>query len=204
MVQVGAIGRDCAAVPTTWPPNLKSRVRQSGTKVDKYLVALGWFVTFFAVVENGVHRTLWKFVGVDPTMAACIFFGARIDGAISYLKRIADATDWPKGRRELLDHIASQFGEITQLRNDLLRYGVTGESADALVITNEKFAHVKSRIRTTKISTAILNDATVDLLFSLFQLSEVAGEHASRRHLRRGSASPRCLCEPAQVARPPD
>jgi hypothetical protein len=146
-------------------------------KAGKYLRALGWFVTFFAVIENSVHKTLWKFVGVNPTIAACIFSGTRIDGAISYLKRIAEATNWPKDHKTLLDHIALQLGEITQLRNDLLHYGTTGETPDALFVTNEKFAHIKSRIRETKISTAILTDVTSDLLAILFQLAELAGEH---------------------------
>jgi hypothetical protein len=163
-------------------PKPKKPTKAERAEGKKYLRALGWFVTFFAVVENQVHKTLWKFVGVNQTIAACVFSGTRIDGAISYLKRIAEATNWSKDRKALLDHLALQLGEITQLRNDLLHYGTTGETANALVVSNEKFAHIKSRIRETKISTSILDDVTYDLMAILFQLGELAGEHDWHKH----------------------
>jgi hypothetical protein len=79
----------------------------------------------FSVVEKVVHQSLSHFAGVTPVIAACIFSGTRIDGAIGYLKRIAEATDWPDDHKNLLNHLALQLGEITQLRNDLLHYGAT-------------------------------------------------------------------------------
>jgi hypothetical protein len=44
----------------------KKPIKADRVKGEKYLRALGWFVTLFAIVENAVHRTLWKFVGVTP------------------------------------------------------------------------------------------------------------------------------------------
>jgi hypothetical protein len=141
---------------------------------DKYLRAVGWFVTMFAVVEKTAYGTLQHFTGTSPKIAACIFSGTRIDAAMSYLKRIAEATDWPDGKVKLLDHIKLQLGEITQLRNDLLHYGITGDTADTLFVTNEHLAHIKSRIRATRISAKILADASADLVAVMFFLSEIA------------------------------
>ncbi len=141
---------------------------------DKYLRAVGWFVTIFAVVERVSYETLQHFSGTSPTIAACLFSGTRIDAAMNYLKRIAEATDWLDGKTKLFEHIKSQLGEITQLRNDLLHYGAKGETPDTLIISNEHSAHIKSRIRETKISAKILDDAATDLLAIMFFLHELS------------------------------
>jgi hypothetical protein len=155
----------------------KKSKKLSQAQVRKYLKEVGWFVTMFAIVEHNVHETLRHYVGISPVMAACIFSGTRMDGAISYLKRIAEATNWPAQKKNTLNHISSQLGEITQLRNDLLHYGVSNDHPDAaLVITNKKYAHVESRIRTTRISTEILKDAIFDLMIILVGLSVLTDE----------------------------
>jgi hypothetical protein len=143
-------------------------------KGDKYLRAVGWFVTIFAVIEKVSFETLTHFTGTSPTIAACIFSGTRITDAMSYLKRISEATNWSEGKIQLLDHIKRQLGEITQLRNDLLHYGTTGQTADTLLVTNAHLAHISSRIRETKISTDILTKASTDLMAIMFFLHELA------------------------------
>jgi hypothetical protein len=73
-----------------------------------------------------------------------------------------------------------QLGELTQTRNDLLHYGVTGDGADALVISNSISAHIKERIRTTNISSEILEKMSFDLFTIFFQLRAVM-EHVPGR-----------------------
>jgi hypothetical protein len=162
--------------------NSKNRNMADNPKLDEYLRAVGAFVTYFAIAENYVHKVLWKFAGVTPIIATCIFSGTRIDGAISYLKRIAEATDWPENKKTLLNYIALQLGEITQLRNDLLHFGASGDPEETLIVTNKKFAHIESRIRETKISASILKDVRRDLLMILFLLGEVADEHEWQKY----------------------
>jgi hypothetical protein len=144
---------------------------------DKYLRAVGFFVTMFSLVENKVQEVLWHFTKIDPIIARCIFSGTRTEGAIGYIKRIAEATKWPAGQKHLLDHLASQLGEITQLRNDLLHFGTRGEDVADLLISNEALAHIESRIRATKISASILQNVSADLLFILVLLNELLGKH---------------------------
>ena len=151
-------------------------------KGDQYLRAVGDFVTIFAIVEKSVNEALQHFTGVTPTIAACLFSGTRIDGAMSYLKRIAEATRWSAGKSKLLDHIKLQLGEITQLRNDLLHYGTTGETADTLFISNSHLAHIASRIRETKISAKILGIAFTDLWAIMFFLHELADKIDWHKH----------------------
>jgi hypothetical protein len=93
-----------------------------------------------------------------------------MDAAIGQLKCIAEATKRPKEHKALLDHIALQLGEITQLRNDLLHFGVTENDVKDLVVTNKLYAHVASRIRATKLSAAVLKRVTDDLWIILLQL----------------------------------
>jgi hypothetical protein len=151
--------------------------KPSKREVDKYLCAVGRFVTTFAIVEKAVYDTLRHFVGVSPTIAACLFSGTRVKAAMDYLTRISEATNWSEGKIALLNHIKLQLGEITELRNDLLHYGPTGGSLDTLIITNAHVAHLESRIRETKISSQILDDAVFDLwAMAILLLHELEGK----------------------------
>jgi hypothetical protein len=153
----------------------KKSKKPTRAQVRSFLEAVGWFVTTFSIMENKVRETLRHFTGVTPAVAASVFSGTRTNEALGHLKRIAEATNWAEDRQKLLNHIASQLGEITQLRNDLLHYGVTGNHPDDIVVTNEKYAHVERRIRATKLSAAILKQASTDLLFMLPWLSILEG-----------------------------
>ena len=165
-------------IMSTKPKKSKKRKkpRKPHAKARKLLEAIGLFVSYYSGVESSVHDTLRHFTGITPTIAACIFSGTRIDGAIGYLKRIAEATKWADDHKKLLDHLALQLGEITQFRNDLLHYGTSGDTVDAAIITNKKYAHIESRIRTTKISAKILEDLLADLIVITIGLSALRGD----------------------------
>jgi hypothetical protein len=67
----------------------KSKVNKATkVQVNRFLRAVGWFVTIFSIVERNVHEALWNFTKVDPVIARCIFSGTRMDAAIGQLKRI--------------------------------------------------------------------------------------------------------------------
>lgn len=156
----------------------KKPKKPTRAEARRFLQAVGWFVTMFSIIENQVHAALWHFAGINPVIASCILSGTRIDAALGYLKRIAEATDWPEARKDSLNGLALQLGEITKLRNDLLHYGTSGgETADTWVVTNEKYAHIETRIRATKLSVFILEEQLVsDLLMIMIQLSVLKGE----------------------------
>jgi hypothetical protein len=152
------------------------------TETRNWLQAVGWFVTMFSIVEQHVHQTLWQVANVEPAIARCIF-PTRMDAALDQLKRISEATQWEttqKGfvRKTLLDKVRKDLGDINRLRNDLLHYGIsgTGDTPNAVVITNEKYAHVKSRIRKTQVSAAMLNDLGTQLIVHMWTLAVIRGE----------------------------
>jgi hypothetical protein len=140
-------------------------------EIRGYFEALGQFVTYFSMVESTMQKTLWFFAGVAPPIAPAIFSGTRIEAASSNIKRIADATEWPKDRREIFDELTSQLGEITQTRNDLLHFGAQKIGVGEYQISNALLAHTRARIRITKISPKILNAMAFDLLNIFFQLT---------------------------------
>ncbi len=142
----------------------------------RFLEALGWFVFMFSIIEQQVQNTLWHFTKVDPIIARCILSGTRIDAAFRQLKRIAEATEWPANRKHLLDHVTQRMGDITRFRNDLLHYGISGESSDTAVVTNEKYAHVKSRIRTTNISAPILDQKSSEMVAIMCLIGFIKGD----------------------------
>lgn len=130
----------------------------------RYFEALGQFVTMFSLLKSTMQETLWHFAGVSPPLAPAIFSGTRIDAATQHIKRISEATGWSKEQRAFFDELTLQIGEITRTRNDLLHCGIQGVDTDNLSISNAQFAHINERIRTTKISTLILDQMSGDLM----------------------------------------
>jgi hypothetical protein len=152
------------------------------TETHKWLQAVGWFVTMFSIVEQQVNQTLWQVANVEPAIARCIF-PTRMDAALDQLKRISEAMEWEtteRGfvRKALLDQVKKDLGEINRLRNDLLHYGISGpvDMPGTAVITNEKYAHVKSRIRKTEVSAAMLDSLGTQLIIHMWKLAMIRGE----------------------------
>jgi hypothetical protein len=124
--------------------------------INAYWQALGRFVSQFASLEKTMQVALWKFAKVPPPVAPAIFSGVRIDAATGLITRIAEAKEWSKEQKTELKKVFAQLGKINRVRNDILHYGATFTGPDELLVTNDIIAHVKSRIRETKISLAIL------------------------------------------------
>jgi len=137
----------------------------------QYVEALGQFVTMFSMVESRMQIALWRLAGVSPPLAPAIFSGTRMDAAIQHIKRISEATGWPKNQRALFDELSLQLGVINRTRNDLLHCGIEGDDAGNLLTSNALFAHIKERIRATKISAVILDQMSSDLLTIFGMLS---------------------------------
>jgi hypothetical protein len=132
---------------------------------SRYMRAVGEFVARFSEVEKRLQITLWELAGVPPPIAQAVFSGIRVEGAMQFINRIADAQQWEAPRKKTLQYLFSQLGKINRLRNDLLHYGSTNEIPDNLhwIITNKEFAHVPDRVFKIRITQEIIDNATYDL-----------------------------------------
>lgn len=88
-----------------------------------YMFALGNFISMFSALEAKLQAALWKFAGVTPPGAQAVFSGVRVNGAMQFINRLADAQNWDKARKDELQFMFAQLGIINRLRNDLLHYG---------------------------------------------------------------------------------
>lgn len=135
----------------------------SQTPADrKYLLALGQFIDQFAKNEAMVHLLLQTLCKVRPKIAAAVFSGARIDGAMSFIKRIMEVENPGKAKREEIDDLLPRLREIAALRNDIVHYG-SRVYGDQRIVTNEFLAHTDTRVRKIQVSPQMLRDATYDL-----------------------------------------
>jgi hypothetical protein len=157
--------------------NPSDDIRKAREKIDpnirQYYETLGTFVTIFAQVESVVHFVLRWAADITEPIAAALFSGTRVDAGTNLIKRLGEAVgDWPAEKTARFEAICHQLGEITQTRNDLLHFGIkfNTDKTDSYTISNKLLAHTKERIRETKISAAILDNMTADLLLMYIQL----------------------------------
>jgi hypothetical protein len=129
----------------------------------QYWEALGRFVSVFSLVEENMQVALWRCVGVKAPVAPAIFSGTRVDAASGYIKRIAEAQHWPRRKQQEIEDVFKQLAELTRVRNDILHYGASMTGPDEWVVSNKLVAHVKERIRNTRISVKILVQMSEDL-----------------------------------------
>jgi hypothetical protein len=104
--------------------------------------------------------------------AQAVFSGVRVNGAMQFINRLADAQNWDKARKDELQFMFAQLGIINRLRNDLLHYGASWQELEdeTFVITNKPFVHVPERIQETRITPEILKDAAFDTAQILLRL----------------------------------
>jgi hypothetical protein len=134
-------------------------------EMKKYYEAVGTFVTVFSEVELRLLQALWRFSGLQP-VASAVLTGIKVEGAMSFINRIADAENWPTEKRDELQYIFSHLGEINKLRNDLLHYGSFWEekTEDQYAISNDGYVHTPDRLRRRIVSRKIWDAAISDLL----------------------------------------
>jgi hypothetical protein len=152
------------------PEEINAWAQEVTKQAEPYLIALGRFVSLFSQIEANLQSALWRFAKVPTPTAQAIFSGIRTDGAMQYIRRIADAEQWSKEKKAELEQVFAKLGAINKLRNDLLHYGATMQEPNVWTITNKMFAHTPEKIQEIKITPAILEDATADLIKVLFHL----------------------------------
>jgi len=83
-----------------------------------YYIALGRFLSSYAIVESNVLVVLGVATKVTNEVRQSIFSGTRASAALDYIKRIADAQNWPAEQVALIKFVTDQLGEVTRVRND--------------------------------------------------------------------------------------
>jgi hypothetical protein len=129
----------------------------------EYHQALGEFVSVFSEVETNLLSALWYLAGLESPTAQAVLTGHKVEGAISLINRLGDAKQWPEPRKQQFKKFADHLGLINKLRNDILHNGSNWTSSQTWTITNRRFAHIPSRIRSYPVTTELLRNARRDL-----------------------------------------
>jgi hypothetical protein len=153
-----------------------------------YHQSLGKFVSTFSMVECALLWAFWECAGVPSPIAQAVFSGTRIDGAIGFINRIADAQKWRKSKKQEFQYVFTQLGHINKLRNNILHYGATLDVPGQWIVSNALFAHIPEKMHTVAISRTVLEDASEDLLKILAHLLVLSyGKWMPRASLRLAS-----------------
>lgn len=178
-----------------------------GQHLDKYHISLGQFVTAFSQVEATLLRTVWVLARLEAPYAQAILSGVHIDGAISYVRRIAEAEEWDVDKWRDWKRVFDQLAAINRLRNDLLHFGAA-MVGDVWVVSNVSVAHRPQKVREIYITPKILDAATRDLgtitlLLTIFGGERVGTVYGMKPHaLERLRRAP-WRYRPQQPGRPP-
>jgi hypothetical protein len=129
----------------------------------EYHQALGEFVSVFSEVETNLLSALWYLAGLESPTAQAVLTGHKVEGAISLINRLADAKQWTDARKKEFKKFADHLGLINKLRNDISHNGSNWTSSQTWTVTNRRFAHIPSRIRSYPVTTELLRNARRDL-----------------------------------------
>jgi hypothetical protein len=146
-------------------------------KTTNYFRSLGEFMTIFSSVEVNLQMAVWEFAGLSEPVAKAILPSLRIEMAMSTINRIADTQSWNAEKRAELEDMFWHLGEINKLRNDILHYGAAMDGSEWITVTNKAFAHVPNKVRTLRISSTTLKEATLDLVKIQTHLVALAWGH---------------------------
>jgi hypothetical protein len=117
-----------------------------------YFEALGRFAHAYARVESIIALSLWYSAGISHPIAKAVFSGVKIKETSGFLKRIAEVTGMDKTRRDELDAVLKQLGDITAARNDILHYGAEYVAEGRASVTNALKALTADRITNLDVS----------------------------------------------------
>src|SRR4051812_19390562 len=88
----------------------------------KYFEELGRFIDAFAAVEAMLFQLLAFYAKIDLKMAAAILSGARVDGCISYIRRILSFNSYGEASNQELEILFPHLKDINDARNDVVHY----------------------------------------------------------------------------------
>lgn len=111
---------------------------------------------------------LWHYAKTPTPIARSIFSGTRMEQAISFVKRIFEATNKPVPAEleGILDHLLV----INKKRNEILHYGAISIAEGSGSVTNALRALTPGKVKGFPISSEILTDMTEDLRKAILHL----------------------------------
>lgn len=138
-------------------------------KTQAFWQLLGQFVWLFSIVETNMKDLLWQQTKMHPQAARAVLSGVKIDTAMSLIRRLSDAEDWPKKKRSELEHVFRQLAIINSFRNDILhqQWNIEGRK---ITVSNALSVHIPERYRETSVSMSDLKRMIADLTWINFSL----------------------------------
>lgn len=131
-------------------------------KRDKYYLALGHFIDDFAATEAQVLDVLCYYAKADKQTAKALFSGVRVDQAADFIRRLGQARKINPGPlAEISQNLLPQVKAITDLRNDIIHYGIQLNSS-GLKVDNQRGVG-RTQVRRYFVSAKLLEDASSDL-----------------------------------------
>jgi hypothetical protein len=127
----------------------------------QYWARLGKFIHDFSTIEGLLQSLVHHYAGISDEVGKALFPGLRVDTAKDSIKRLLEM----KGDSETLARLAPTFAQISVIsgvRNDIVHYGARNTSA-GLTVSNERAAHVPSKVRSQVVSARVLEDLDADL-----------------------------------------
>lgn len=130
-----------------------------------YWSALGIFVHAFSQTERMLSILLTKRASVSEYVSNAVFSGVRIDSAMDYIRRIAEAKTHVRDIGKTLEGAFVQLKVITKVRNDILHFGTMEDFDRGIVwVSNEGSALTPKHVRAYVMSVENLRQMTDDLL----------------------------------------
>lgn len=127
-----------------------------------YHTALGSFIYQYSSLETVVNALLISAYGVSHEVGQALFSGIRINQAKSFIDRILDATK-RAGFKDRLKPYFDQINLITSMRDEILHYGAQYDHLlDEFILSNQRAAHVETRLRRFRVTATMLDDMAHD------------------------------------------
>lgn len=127
---------------------------------EQYFLALGRFTNAFAQVESSLKSFFAELLKIDAHTANAAFGGQRMKPTMDAIRRLHERRNIDLD--DLYAPVANQLGQILRARDGIIHWGARNiDNADAIV-TNARYAHVESAVRSFPISPEILDRMTDD------------------------------------------
>ena len=130
-----------------------------------YWEALGRFVEHFAMAESALFLNLGHHAKVTDDIGKALFSGTRVDGAISFIRRIVQVAPPDAETVQELDDVLAQLQAINTVRNHLVHYGTewSNDPSRERLSSNRMVALTERHLVEHRISSEMLDDMSIDL-----------------------------------------
>jgi hypothetical protein len=140
------------------------------TATHSFYLSLGRFLHQFSLLEGVMLILLIRITGVSQEVGKSIYSGTRIAQAKDFINRTLDATNRKK-TKTLLKPYFDHIGILNGTRDDILHYGARYDFEEkALIVSNERAAHVSERKRQYIVTPNLLDDMTHDVMMIIHAL----------------------------------